>query len=181
VFDIIAVAGVMLIAACSGASIPGLPGASSAGPLPQCPNVTLLDDTDELTQFLPGQGRDLTDIMIEGQVEDFVGECEVDVQRDGTSLVEMEMQIQFRLTRGPALRTGVGEFAYFVAIVDTNDRIMTKEIFSVAAGFDGDNAVTATDQAYQRMELPPGTSADDFIIIVGFQLTDEQLRYNRQR
>ena len=174
---------ISVAAVVAAACTPRLPGLSSSGrelSLP-CPNVTLLDDTDELTKFQPGPGRDLTDIEFEAEIAQFTGECQVTSNREGGADVAMEMVINFRLSRGPALRSGVAAFPYFVAIVDDQERIMTKEIFDVAVRFDGQRAISATDRAVQRMNLPAGVSPAQYVVIVGFQLDGEQLRFNRDR
>ncbi|MCZ6765059.1 MAG: hypothetical protein O7C63_09020 [Alphaproteobacteria bacterium] len=169
-----------LVAACSPPRIPGLPGSERAVP-PPCPPVILIDDTEELTKFLPGPGRDLIDVVLQAEITGFSGECETTRERDGSGLVEMTLNVVFAVTRGPATRDDVGEFTYFVAIIDGRDRIMRKAMFPVAVRFGGNNTIRPNDTVFQEFELAPGEPGDAYTVIVGFQLTDDQLRQNRGR
>lgn len=173
---------VCLVAACSAlpVAIPGLPQTQRPEP-PPCPNVTIMDAASRVTKFLPGQGRDISDIVLVVGVSDFQGFCETRTIDERTQVVNVEITIVFRADKGPANRSGSGEFSYFVAVVDSAEQILAKEVFPVAVAFGtGRNRVFADDIAYQEIELLTGESAANYEVIIGLQLSNEELARNRE-
>lgn len=160
--------------------IPGLPQRAVAVP-PPCPDVQLLADTTRVAQYLPGPGRDLTDITFEIKVQDVRGNCETsDADTSGRRTVNVELNIVFRVDRGPAAHSGRAEFPYFIAVVDRAERILAKEIFPVAVTFGpGINRSFFEDRVYQQIEMGPGQSGGDYSIFVGLQLSDGELARNK--
>ena len=45
-------------------------------PVPSCPKTQLLKDTDIITAYRSGLGRDITDIRYEAEINGFKGSCE---------------------------------------------------------------------------------------------------------
>jgi hypothetical protein len=64
-----------------------------------CPNYLILGLADVLVKFLPGPGRDITDIQYEAEIVDFAGSCEHDSKG-----VSVTLNIAFSVKRGPAIR-----------------------------------------------------------------------------
>ncbi len=171
-----------LVAGCSAlpATIPGLP-QSLRAEIPPCPNVRILEPASRVTKYLSGQGRDMTDIILIAKITDFQGECETRDVDDRTQVVNMDLTVVFQADMGPANRSLTGEFSYFVAVVDAADRILAKEVFPVTAAFElGRNRVFVQDLAYQAIELLAGETAADYDILLGLQLTSDELTQNRE-
>ena len=182
---LVGLAGLVALTACSVPRLPGLPGAERAV-APPCPNVMLPGDTAALTRFLPGPGRDITDIVLEVRITNFVGECETEFEERNSvaagGTVAVGVNIEFLTERGPAHSGDVGEFVYFVAILDDRDRILAKEVYPVAVRFPiGRNRLRPIDTVFQDLELAPGEIGADYNIVIGLQLSDAELRDNRDR
>lgn len=151
-------------------------------PAPPCPNVLIVKDTAEFTAFRPGPGRDLTDVELDARIARFDGECETSLEKDRSGEVSVDLQLFFEATRGPANTTREGKFQYYVAIGDKRGRIRAKKIFETVLEFDSDrNRVGADEELTQVIPLRPGELGEDFDIFVGFQLSPEQLDYNRSK
>jgi hypothetical protein len=162
-------------------NIPGLPSARRPPAPPPCPDVQLLEDTEQVVKYLQGPGRDLTDVILVATIADFQGTCETDFLRDGSGQVSIDLSVVFRADKGPANNDNRGEFAYFIAIADSADRILAKEIFPISVAFPvGQRLTFAEDSIYQEIELFPGDLGSDFAVFVGMQLTPEELRRNRE-
>ena len=150
--------------------------------LPACPKVTILDDTSTLTRFRDGPGRDLTDVDFNGEVVRLTGSCLYDVDSDtGAGILNMELQVEVKVDRGPANRDRTAEFEYFVSILDTGGKIVAKEIFPFKVEFYGKKVTSKDTDAPITMTIPfaAGQSGRDFSVFVGFQLTPDEIRYNR--
>lgn len=152
-------------------------------PPPPCPNIVIVQDAAELTQFLPGPGRDLTDVTLEARISDFRGFCDTDVDDDdGTGTVEVEMQLILVATRGPASTSREATLRYFVAIADTEENILAREEFETTIAFERNrNRVALGEDLTQKIPLRGGQLGDAFNIFVGFQLSDADLKYNRNK
>ncbi len=86
------------------------------------------------------------------------------------------------IERGPASRNRVAPYRYFVTLSDANHEPITKNVFDLAANFPGNvTRMTLTDDSVQlKVPIGAGQSGRSFTVLVGFQLTEDQLQYNRQ-
>ena len=62
-----------------------------------CPRVQLLEYADRLTEFAPGAGRDLTDVVLTGRLVNIDGECNVEDDR-------VELDLTVRVSCSSAVR-----------------------------------------------------------------------------
>ncbi len=154
---------------------------------PPCPHVAVFSDANTITRFHQGTGRDIIDVNFEGEITDIYGSCEHDIDDDtlgGTLTVEISLNID--LARGPANKDRRAAFDYFVAVADASKNILNKKIFGVDVEFPGNfTRLGWTDYPDQPVlldiPLKAGKTGKDFNIFVGFQLTREELEYNRRR
>lgn len=142
---------------------------------PACPRVTILNEGANVTKFREGTGRDLTDVVAQAEIVDASVECDYD--RRG---VDVAMQVAIAATRGPADRARMADFDYFVAIADAQRNILAKEVFRVRVAFpDTQNRVGTIEQIEPRIPLRDRAEGVSYQIVVGFQLTPEELEWNR--
>ena len=142
-------------------------------PLP-CPRVMMLGGAQQVTVFRPGPGRDLTDVLYAGEIIGLQPVCEYD--DDG--YVDVEVAIAMILSRGPAMEGDIGRFEYFVVVTDPEDRVLAKEIFAIDVEFPAAlTRVAVTEEVGQRIFFRNRPDASGHRVIVGFQLTREQLEY----
>ncbi|HJP22499.1 MAG: hypothetical protein QF546_08495 [Alphaproteobacteria bacterium] len=144
-----------------------------------CPSIMLLGEAERLTQFKEGEGRDLIDVRYEATLSNLTLQC---VFKEGR--VEVIASFDLVATRGPAARGRIGEFPFFVAVTGPGpgDGIMAKEVFSSRLEF-GPNRRRAgvVEQIEEIIPLAEGQKAEDFEVLIGFQLAPDQLEYNRRR
>jgi hypothetical protein len=152
-------------------------------PPPECPEIAIVQDLAELTLFAPGGGRDLTDVTLEARIAEFGGFCNTDIDEDdGTGEVEVDLEVLFQATRGPASTARTANVTYFIAIADRNENILARETFESELEFEGNrNRIAYVEELTQTIPLRDGKVGEDFKIFIGFQLNDEQLKYNRNK
>ena len=87
-----------------------------------------------------------------------------------------------KLQRGPAAAERRANVAYFVAVLE-GDRILDKQIFPLRAEFpaNADRVRLTGDDVELRLPVRPDKTAAAYRIEVGFQLTPEELAFNRAR
>lgn len=164
----------LALAGCGGL---GLSGPSSAELALACPKVSIVRDVQEVTHFA-GAGRDLTGVVSRAAVADYTGNCEYDDEG-----VTVNVTLAFLGERGPALK-GVGDrYQYFVAVYRPGSQTpANKVVFETGTKFtDEDPRVGWVEQVAPRIPLSKDGNAKDWRVAVGFQLTPDQLAYNRSQ
>jgi len=142
-----------------------------------CPQVFLLDDARDMTKFKPGPGRDITDILFEAEIVNFVGDCDYD---EGQA--EIELSVQIRVERGPANKGREIAFEYFVAFPKYESQSEGKSVFNVVGAFEGNRTrMIYRDDLEMTIPVKVPTDGAALEIVLGFQLTPEELKFNRSR
>lgn len=145
---------------------------SSKPPLP-CPRVEVLPGAETITIFRDGEGRDLVDVQFEGIIAPFSGQCQY---VDDDTAVVVELILRIGATKGPAATSQTEEFPFFVAIAERTGEIIAKKIFySPVEVEEGRRRATVQEELEQRIPLTGLKTGGDYVIIIGFQLTREQL------
>lgn len=149
---------------------------------PPCPTVSILANGERVTQFRSGPGRDLIDITAEARIDDFIARCIYEVDEEtGVGQVHVELSLGISAARGAANTSGVAELPYFISINSLDKAVLTKAAFTIFAVFEGNRyRISAYDEpVILSIPIQPPQTGEDFLIYVGFQLTPEQLEYNR--
>lgn len=146
--------------------------------IPRCPEVAILGDAADITRFGQRGGTDLTNVTLDGRIAAVNGRC--DGSRAGLT-IDLAMTIEFE--RGPAAQARSEIVPYFVAVTDLEQNILSKQVFQARAEFPrGQNRVRLTEEG-ARMLLPVNANRPswNYAILVGFQLDQGELAYNRRR
>lgn len=147
-------------------------------PPPPCPPVAILGETASLTQFRPGPGRDLTDVEYGVQILDYRGGCQF--SSDKRSVI-VELTTDIVAQRGPAMSGTTITVPYFVAVLDRNQQILTKQVFESRIDLPaGRRRAGVAEGTEPLIPFAEGRGPKDYSIMIGLQLTDEQLAWNRQ-
>lgn len=159
------------------AAAAALAGCAGKAP-PPCPRAAILRDAGELTRFAPGPGRDLLDVAFTVETPDLAAACE---RRKGATQVAVAPV--FVVSRGPSNPEGLAAFSYFVSVVGPDQSILNKQEFPVTVTFTPvrSRITQREDDPPVIVELPPGAPVDRFQVLVGLQLTPEELEHNMRR
>lgn len=146
-------------------------------PVPPCPNIRIDSNTAGLTVFRPSGGTDITDIAYQAEIVSFEGTCKFDDEG-----VEVVMDIDLVVSGGPAAEPGEVDLYYFVAIPRFHPNPIGKKIFLRQHDLPGGGARRERiTESNIRIFIPleDRLIAAAYDVYLGFQLTDEQLEYNR--
>jgi len=157
--------------------------AFNSPPPPPCPRASILSDAAQMVAFRDGAGRDITDVAFEAEVSSISGSCEY---REKGALVDMNIIVTLGVTRGPGWVQGQAKkLTYFVTVVDRlSQQVLNKAEFELPVNFPAGRSRLSTgenEQIGQRIPLRPGRTGADYEVIIGLQLTQEQLEFNRKR
>lgn len=149
-----------------------------------CPRVTVLGNAATLTKFKAGPGRDLIDVVFEGEITDIFNLCTYDVDydsREGT--IHTRLATVIAAKRGPADTTRSATIPYFVAVVDEDKRVIQKNIFELKLAFPGNLTQNEVKDEVIDLNIPllEGRNGSDFEIYVGLQLSREEVAFNQRQ
>jgi len=142
------------------------------GPKLYCPDVAVLQQTSQLDAFLPSRS-DVSGQVTEALITGVAGSCDLEAKKQ---MLRVTFQIGFDATNGPANHFGTLELPYFVSVVD-GTRIESKSLYSVPISFEGNLSSAAGASKSMTVELPNVPETAQTQVLVGFQLTPEQLVY----
>ena len=162
---VLAMAGVIALAACAAPQ--------AAAPV-ACPRVLVDEDVGSLTRFRDGGGRDITDIVVQAAIARIAGACEVTDE-----VVSVEFGIELVAERGAAGGATV-DMPLFVAVIGGDGAVIDRQAFSERAGFEGNRTQVALRDVFV-IDIPrqQGVATDSYQIYVGFELSRDEVAYNR--
>lgn len=164
----------LLLAGCNTRLGQSLESTPNSGP---CPAGGSIYDAARLVTFAPGGNEDFTNVAFTGEIIDVRLYC----RYTGSTPLQAEVEIDFAFGKGPAATGGSHDYPYFVAVTRRNGKVLAKESFTVRGDFQR-GPVTGATETITKIEIPrmdESISGVNFEILVGFDLTDEQLAYNR--
>jgi hypothetical protein len=144
---------------------------------PSCPRAAIVRDAADLTRY-SARGQDLTDLVVDGRITGLTGSCTRDSNRNVVTTVNVGME----LSRGPAASGRTVELAYFVAVLE-GDRILDKRVFPLRAEFpaNADRVRLSGDAIEFPVPTSDKLSGANYRVLVGFQLSPDELALNRRR
>ncbi|WP_159349572.1 hypothetical protein [Roseomonas harenae] len=168
------------------AALPLLAGCGGEGsvlqqrPQAPCPRVALLAEAVDLTRYRPGATPDPGALEVDARMTGFQARCDYAPRDTG---LDVTLVVQVAAERGPAASGRAAELPYMIAVTDEAEgRVLNKATDTLQVTFaNGERRSTA--QGEQMMVRIPGNvqRAAERAILLGFQLTPEQLAANRRR
>lgn len=144
----------------------------NAGP---CPYVKILYDAAryvELEDGRPAYGA----VGYTGEIEGLTSSCAY----RGEEPIRVDMDVLFRLGRGPQATGAQRTYRYWIAVTERNRAVLDKQYFDLPVNFGGAQTAEATEQ--RTIVIPRAqmtTSGAAFEILVGFDVTPEMAEFNR--
>lgn len=146
-----------------------------------CPTVKGLADLATITQF-SNSGEMTSDKMIsDTKLEKVVSKCTV----AGNS-VSVELELNFSGVLGPiGVKDLDGQanytYPYFLSVISPDGKILSKDVFALSMVYEnGQITYHRQDKLRQVIPLLTGQNASQFQIMIGFQLSEDELAYNRR-
>jgi hypothetical protein len=146
-----------------------------------CPSVIIMPELSLMTQFTGGNIQNAAHEQVRTRFDRASATC-----RTSASVVEVVLNLNFTSALGPA---GVKDAKvqanyvapYFVSVVDQAGQIISKDVFALSLVFPkGQTNIMATETLRQTIPLSTATNPNNYRIMIGFQLSGNDLLYNRQ-
>lgn len=144
-----------------------------------CPAIEVLPELNVMHQFIDAKSHRAEDRLSTLKMAGFTSQC----KRNESNII-VDLDIRFEGTLGPkasAWNTDRPSFAYpyFVAVATPNGNIMAKEVFGVTVSYSqGQTSIIHTEHIHQIIPAM-GEMGGESQILMGFQLTEAELAFNR--
>jgi hypothetical protein len=166
-------AGLAVVAALGLASCSSLDDRPNVGP---CPVVGSLYDAQRLVEVMGAERHE--NVGFTGAIESVKGYC----RYTGKNPITMEVDIVFAFGKGPQAKSDTRTYSYWTAVTRRDSSVLAKLNNEVKVTFP-----KGVDEVRRRVTvngivIPRATetiSGVNFEVLVGFDLTDEQLEFNR--
>jgi hypothetical protein len=150
-------------------------------PVKVCPRVAILNHAASVTKFAPSGPMSPDNAAYSVEMTDIKMECKYG---SGT-LSDLEANVEVLVTarRGPKWQGGIGTAVYFVVVTDRSGNVLAKRTFPIRFELGDKKSLDFREGSWMAVDLSQGTRTGgaSFEIWTGFQLTDDELRYNRAR
>ena len=141
-----------------------------------CPRIEVVSDLSRIAKFRDGPGRDLGDLLYTARFDDVKSGCAYD--KTGVT-VEMTVSLLGERGRAGAKQPKL-DVTYFVAIMDAKRNILNKERFTSPFDFSENKVASINDELVERIPLAATAPGSDHTLILGFQLTPEEIDFNEK-
>jgi len=143
-----------------------------------CPATKRVPDAGRLTAFADGE-QVPSARRFAARIDAMGVTCErVDTERGAALATDLSLRLETK--RGPAMASPAVRYRYFVAVLDREGRVIARRAFPVKLDFSGNaGTLRTTERVSQRIPLTGRQTARDYTVYVGFELSEAQLRYNR--
>jgi hypothetical protein len=148
----------------------------NAGP---CPLMGVLYDSSRIVSFAQPGNQRYANIAYTGEMQGVRGLCRY-VEADP---IDMTMEVEMAFGRGPAATGDTQTYRYWVAVARRGRAPIEKAYFDVEVRFPRGQTVVTRTEDIGRIVIPRANeeiSGENFEILVGFELTPEQLQFNRE-
>lgn len=149
----------------------------NAGP---CPLMGVLYESSRLVAFAdPSVQTRYNNIAYTGEMQGIRGLCRY-VDADP---IQMSIEVDMAFGRGPAMSGNSQTYRYWVAVARRGRAPIEKAYFDVDVRFDRNEQVVTVTEEIDTIVIPRANedvSGENFEILVGFELTPQQLQFNRE-
>lgn len=143
-----------------------------------CPLMGVLYDSSRLVDFAETDNQRYSNIEFTGEMQGVHGLC----RYVGDDPITMSIDIDMAFGRGPAATADRQTYRYWVAVVRRGRAPIEKAYFDVDVRWPRDEAVVTRRETIEEIVIPRANaevSGENFEVLVGFELTPEQLQFNR--
>ncbi len=142
-----------------------------------CPQVAIVRSLDTIRDFGNEQPA-AAQLVAVARMENIDGDC--GYQDNG---IDIQFTLDFKAAKGPRLGGNKADFPFFIAVVDPSNEIVTKSQMTEQFKFKSDEKtvdITEPLHVFVPMTKDEKAHGGDYRVLMGFQLTEEQLAQVRK-
>ena len=148
---------------------------------PVCPRAEPLWQAADLSRYRDesaSANQDIRDLVLSGRIVGIPAKC---AQGDSAKQLAADVGFTMQLTRGPAMQGREIDVPYFLAATE-GGRILDKKIYPAHIVFPAnvDQVTWTADPVHMVFPVSPTKSGAAYTVLAGFQLTEQELAFNRR-
>jgi hypothetical protein len=148
---------------------------------PACPRADLLWQAADLTRYRDEAAtatQDIRNLELSARIMAVQGKCEAG---DDAKHIAADITVFIQYTRGPAMQGRAANVPFFLAItqgeqIDTEKLYMTQVVFPTNV----DQVTLGSQPVHMVFPVSSTKSGAAYTVLAGFQLTPDELAYNRR-
>lgn len=146
-----------------------------------CPQVEIVDDLSSISDFSHPRKQDKDHLISRVDLKSAQSTCKLSSK---TAIIDLKLLFNGKL--GPNGRKTASErpffsYPFFVAVTTPTGKIMAKEIFAASITYGAnENQHTYFENLRQIIPIKSKNQANNYHVLIGFQVTPDQLAYNRE-
>jgi hypothetical protein len=147
----------------------------NAGP---CPLMGVLYDNSRIIKFGGDGAERFANVSYTGEIRGVRGLC----RYVGADPIVMNLELDLAFGRGPLATDDSHVYRYWVAVTRKDAAPIEKQYFELNVNFPRGEDRVAGPERIERIVIPRAsekTSGANFEVLVGFDLNDQQLAFNR--
>lgn len=156
-------------------SLFGTPTQKDIERMPDCPQTGVLADATFIPIFT---GNGINDVAVIGKLGGITGGCDFD--KPGIAAMDIKITFLARKVK-PELDIKKQPFPYFIAILSPDQQILQRQNFSTKVDFDNTGYGVAVEEHELKVPVPSREEAEAYKVVVGYELSPDQLTYNRKK
>lgn len=163
----------LLVSSCAGVDLSALDDSPNVGP---CPVAGTLYDASRVVEIKGPERHE--NVGFTGAIEGVRGYC----RYIDANPITMEIEMDFAFGRGPKADGLTHTYPVFVTVTRRDRSVLAKERFDISVTWPAGKDIVRMTEKVPGIVIPRANetvSGSNFEVIVGFDLTPEQLAYNR--
>ena len=143
-----------------------------------CPSFVVSNELNNYYDIPSSADSNMSGKLSNAKIERINGNCRLNENND---IVTVSMDIDFTANAGDQSKESTSsnvklDIPYFIAVLDENEEILAKDTFSIPLELSGVAQDTYhKERLQQNIPLIEGRNPQNYTIITGFQLNEEQL------
>jgi hypothetical protein len=151
---------------------------------PVCPHADLLWQAADLNRYRDesaGATQELRDLVLEGRIAAIDRDRSKCEPGETNKQLAADVAVKIQFARGPAMQGREADVPFFLAITE-GDQIFAKKIYQMHVVFPPniDQVTLTSEPVHMVFPVSPTKSGAAYTVLAGFQLTEQELAYNRR-
>lgn len=157
----------------------GRDGRTTMIPQGNCPSVARVAELSSMYQFIHPKIPNNEELVGVAHLSRVTSTC----GKTGKNLT-LNLALDFGGVLGPRGRIRAGDkpsftYPYFVAVTNSKNQILAKEIYALTLAYDADDTQLRQTETFTQMVPLDGDDPRSYRLLIGFQLAPDEVAYNR--
>jgi len=139
-----------------------------------CPAAGAVPELANFVEFVDPARPSIQTVVSSARIGTIQSKCDY-----GSQSVTVDIRLAFEGAQGASGTGGTQSYPFFVAVTSPNGAILAKEVFAANMNYSSGNRQTYFESMRQIIPIINKDAGVHYKVLAGFQLSPEQLAYNR--